>query len=511
MNGNAARESRKFYDSRKVKDQASAYGWVGIMRALAPDLERAISRLGRHVPCPVHGGTDGFRLFKDFNVRGGAICNSCGAFGDGLSLLCFVKGIDFPEALVEVAEFLRVDPEPPRYQRREASERRPRPAQSRPREKAAEDHSAPRAVQETAVVREAAVKEASNDEWARLVKPGRRGPIDLKARAEALKAKQEGTEQSSPEDEPPAYLAERFGYEVIEHDPQPEPEPVKAPPVAPAIIIEPEKPRLALVKSKPVSASTSDRKSLNVERHWRESLPLNASQAEPARLYLQGRKVLPRGGADWLDNDCVRFHPAFPYWDTVTEVDMETGEERETIAEIGKFPAIVCAIVNNKGEILTLHRTYLSSTGSKADVESPRKMMPVPEGKSIRGAAIQMGTPVDGVLGIAEGLETALSAYRATGIATWSTVNATLLEGFTPPAGVHTVLVWADKDRSCTGESAAMRLKLRLQQQGIRVIVILPTAPIPSGSKGIDWNDVIIRQGISGFPSLALLRSVVGG
>ncbi|MBA1250352.1 DNA primase [Pseudomonas zeshuii] len=364
-------------------------------------------------------------------------------------------------------------------------------------------------MQETAVVREAAVKEASNDEWARLVKPGRRGPIDLKARAEALKAKQ--AEEVSCE----ADLAERFGYEVIEHEPQPEPEPepepVKAPPVVPAIIIEPEKPKLALVKSKPVPASTSDRKSLNVDRHWRESLPLNASQAEPARLYLQGRKVLPRGGADWLDNDCVRFHPAFPYWDTVTEVDMETGEERETIAEIGKFPAIVCAIVNNKGEILTLHRTYLSSTGSKADVESPRKMMPVPEGKSIRGAAIQMGTPVDGVLGVAEGLETALSAYRATGIATWSTVNATLLEGFTPPAGVHTVLVWADKDRSCTGESAAMRLKLRLQQQGIRVIVILPTAPIPSGSKGIDWNDVMIRQGISGFPSLALLRSVVGG
>ncbi|AYN97417.1 DNA primase [Pseudomonas sp. LTJR-52] len=233
--------------------------------------------------------------------------------------------------------------------------------------------------------------------------------------------------------------------------------------------------------------------------------------AEPARLYLQGRKVLPRGGADWLDNDCVRFHPALPYRETVTEVDMETGEEREINAEIGKFPALICAIVDNKGEILTLHRTYLSSTGSKADVESPRKMMPVPEGKSIRGAAIQMGTPVDGVLGVAEGLETALSAYRATGIATWSTVNATLLEGFTPPAGVHTVLVWADKDRSCTGESAAMRLKLRLQQQGIRVIVILPTAPIPSGSKGIDWNDVMIRQGISGFPSLALLRSVVGG
>ncbi|WP_425298893.1 DUF7146 domain-containing protein, partial [Pseudomonas duriflava] len=212
----------------------------------------------------------------------------------------------------------------------------------------------------------------------------------------------------------------------------------------PAIIIEPEKPRLALVRSKPVSASTSDRKSLNVERHWRESLPLTSALAEPARLYLQACKVLPRGGADWLDNDCVRFHPAFPYWDTVTEVDMKTGEERETIAEIGKFPALVCAIVDNRGEILTLHRTYLSSTGGKADVESPRKMMPVPEGKSIRGAAIQMGTPVEGVLGVADGLETALSAYRATGIATWSTVNATLLEGFTPPAGVHTVLVWAD-------------------------------------------------------------------
>jgi phage/plasmid primase-like uncharacterized protein len=501
MNSNTAREPRKFYDSRKVKDQASAYGWIGIMRALAPDLERAITRLGRHVPCPIHGGRDGFRLFRDFNVRGGAICNSCGPFGDGFSLLCFVKSIDFPEALVEVAEFLRVDPEPPRYQRRETSENRPRPAPSRPREGANEDTTAPRAVQETTEVREAAVKEASNDEWARLVKPGRRGPIDLKARAEALKARQ--AEEVSCE----ADLAERFGYEVIEH----EPEPVKALPVTPAIIIEPEKPKLALVRSQPAKASMADRKSVNVERYWRESLPLTSSLAEPARLYLQSRKVLPRSSADWLDNDCVRFHPAFPYYEDQSEVDLETGKEKKKIVLIGKFPAIVCAVISSTGEIITLHRTYLSPKGKKADVESARKMMEVPEDKSVLGAAIQMGNPSEGVLGIAEGLETALSAYRATGIATWSMVNAILLEAFEPPVGVHTVLIWADKDVSGTGESAANTLKLRLQRSGVRVIVLLPAAPIPRKSKGVDWNDVMMNQGISGFPSLALLRSVVGG
>ncbi len=56
--------------------------WVPVLQALVPELEAALAKPGRHVSCPVHGGRDGFRLFKDVETSGGGICNTCGASPD---------------------------------------------------------------------------------------------------------------------------------------------------------------------------------------------------------------------------------------------------------------------------------------------------------------------------------------------------------------------------------------------------------------------------------------------
>jgi len=76
--------------------------WVPVLQALAPELDAALVKPGRHVSCPVHGGRDGFRLFKDVETSGGGICNTCGAFPDGFSLLQWLKGWRFPQALEAV-------------------------------------------------------------------------------------------------------------------------------------------------------------------------------------------------------------------------------------------------------------------------------------------------------------------------------------------------------------------------------------------------------------------------
>ncbi len=73
--------------------------WVPVLQALAPELDAALAKPGRHVACPMHGGRDGFRLFKDAETSGGGICNTCGAFPDGFSLLQWLKGWNFPQAL----------------------------------------------------------------------------------------------------------------------------------------------------------------------------------------------------------------------------------------------------------------------------------------------------------------------------------------------------------------------------------------------------------------------------
>ncbi|PHM45586.1 DUF7146 domain-containing protein [Xenorhabdus miraniensis] len=232
-----------------------------------------------------------------------------------------------------------------------------------------------------------------------------------------------------------------------------------------------------------------------IEKVWNECLPFSSHVTEPMRLYFKNRELLFK--VDEVEkSDSLRFNPAMSYYD-------EDGNE------VGKFPTIVCAIRDIEGNLVTLHRIYLTQNGKKAKVGNAKKMVPIPEGLDVNGAAIRLGEPTEGILGVAEGLETALSAYRVTQIPVWSTVNATLMESFEVPEGVHTVLIWADKDKSVTGEKSANMLKAKLEKRGTRVYVLLPKLPIPPRAKGIDWNDVLMSQGSLGFPNARYLRDFI--
>ncbi|KXS30453.1 MAG: P4 alpha zinc-binding domain protein, partial [Candidatus Gallionella acididurans] len=72
--------------AKELKQLASGR-WESIVASLAPQLAQAIERLPHHVPCPVHGGVDGFRLFRDFDETGGGVCNTCGIQHDGHTLI----------------------------------------------------------------------------------------------------------------------------------------------------------------------------------------------------------------------------------------------------------------------------------------------------------------------------------------------------------------------------------------------------------------------------------------
>lgn len=82
--------------------------WGAILGALAPQLQAALDRAGRHVPCPVHGGKDGFRVFKDVDDTGGTVCNTCGINSDGIATLMWVNGWRYAATLKAVADYLRV-------------------------------------------------------------------------------------------------------------------------------------------------------------------------------------------------------------------------------------------------------------------------------------------------------------------------------------------------------------------------------------------------------------------
>lgn len=91
--------------ANEVREKARGR-WLEILGALAPDLDQALARSGRHVPCPVHGGKDGLRIFKDAAETGGSVCNTCGVHADGFATLMWIKDWSFTTTLREVSTYL---------------------------------------------------------------------------------------------------------------------------------------------------------------------------------------------------------------------------------------------------------------------------------------------------------------------------------------------------------------------------------------------------------------------
>ena len=101
-------EMKTRYTASEVKE----YGFgrfLSVISSLAPQLSGACNNPGAKIKCPCHGTTDGFRLFKNANERGGGVCQLEGVFPDIFSLLMWANGWTFKEALHEVARFLGMD------------------------------------------------------------------------------------------------------------------------------------------------------------------------------------------------------------------------------------------------------------------------------------------------------------------------------------------------------------------------------------------------------------------
>lgn len=103
---------------REAVDAAASGRWAWIFSQLAPALAQAVGSLEkpgnpRHVPCPRHGGKDGFRFFRDSkrstDDTGCAICNTCGYFPHGFKTLMWVNGWDWVTAHAEVERLLGME------------------------------------------------------------------------------------------------------------------------------------------------------------------------------------------------------------------------------------------------------------------------------------------------------------------------------------------------------------------------------------------------------------------
>ena len=193
-----------------------------------------------------------------------------------------------------------------------------------------------------------------------------------------------------------------------------------------------------------------------LRRVWKESRPV--VEGDEVWCYLTGR------GLSIPNTTALRFHP-----------DMYYREGEVT----GRYPAMLALVSAPNGSGASIHRTYLKD-GRKAPVEKAKKIMP---GLPISGAAVRL-FPSSPVLGIAEGIETALGAAQRFAIPVWSAVSAQGMESWVCPAGVEEVVIFADHDITYTGQKAAYALAYRLHEKKIRVRVEIPEIA------GRDWADV---------------------
>lgn len=151
----------------------------------------------------------------------------------------------------------------------------------------------------------------------------------------------------------------------------------------------------------------------------------------------------------------------------------------------GIRPAMVAIVTDYGGKPVTLHRTFLKPDGSgKAEMTSPRKLMPgdLPDGSAVRLSEFTTGT-----IGIAEGIETALSASALYDIPVWAAINAGNLAKWIPPEGAEEVAIFGDNDPKFAGQAAAYALARRLAAKNIPVTVHIPDII------STDWADVYMK------------------
>ena len=151
-------------------------------------------------------------------------------------------------------------------------------------------------------------------------------------------------------------------------------------------------------------------------------------------------------------------------------------------------PAMLAKFVASDDKSAILHRTWLAEPGVKAPVDKPRKMMP---GKIPDGGALRL-FPAGETLGIAEGIETALSAHVFWQIPVWAALTAGALMKWKAPKVVKNIIIFGDADASFTGQAAAYALAHRLKTEGFQVEVRF-TIFYDTGQQE-DWSDCLMNQ-----------------
>lgn len=237
--------------------------------------------------------------------------------------------------------------------------------------------------------------------------------------------------------------------------------------------------RNAIVQSQVISPDESAKRKANIDKIWSGVCSILDT---PAQTYLRSRGI--KGDpASWKN---LFYHSRLSY----KEDDNKPWTQH---------PGMLAIVRDTDAKPLTLHRTFLADDGNgKAKVSRQKMMMAQP--RSLKGACIQIDHPVNTpsgkLIGISEGIETALSVREATGCPMWVGISDRIMEQVLFPDDVKIIIVWADIEPSGAGLRAAETLRRIWEPKGVTVIV---EAPHFMNREKVDWNDVYQEIGSRGF------------
>jgi putative DNA primase/helicase len=194
----------------------------------------------------------------------------------------------------------------------------------------------------------------------------------------------------------------------------------------------------------------------NAFRLWLEAAALAGT---PAERYLARRGIA-------VSSPDLRFHPRMPL-----------GPK----GAVRFLPALVAAVRNDAG-VLALNRTFLDLGNDRlASFEQPKRSLGSPGSGSVR-----LAFPRGGRLGLAEGVESALSVMQLFGIPCWATLGNERFGLVTIPESVRELYLFVDNDAG--GRLAEERALEAHAREGRRIV----TRPPPRN--GDDWNDELMRR-----------------
>lgn len=190
---------------------------------------------------------------------------------------------------------------------------------------------------------------------------------------------------------------------------------------------------------------------------WDMSRPLPGT---PAEQYLR-RRSIP------IFSRALRFHPRTPL-----------GRGRLAVFR----PALIAALYE-RSDFVALQRTFLDPDEPRRarDLANPRRML----GRPGQGAV--MLAPVNDTLGLAEGIETAMSAILLLEIPVWATLGNERLAHVTIPDTVSRLILLPDND--CGGRIGAAKAAEVYAMPGRTIETLWP----PHGFN--DWNDALRAGG----------------